>query len=111
MAFDFTYSIPSNFDVRIVQFLQQMNAKGLVDAFRRCKYEYEDVGLAYYAGLHGDNWNKNAIDINIEGKKEDLSLLEGNLQILESVIGKALKSNESGLLLRNIFFLEEVGNC
>jgi len=56
--FDFTYSLPDNFQKRVIQFLQQSGRAKVVEAFQRCKYEYEDVGLAYYAGLRGDNWNK-----------------------------------------------------
>lgn len=73
--FDFTYDVPRSFDRRVVQFLQQFGKGHVAEAFQRCEYEYDDVGLAYYAGLKGDNWNK-----------------------------KALKPNESGFLVRNIFY-------
>ena len=105
-AYDFSYKLPQNFRIRLLQFLKQSSRNELIDAFNRCSFEYEDVGLAYYAGLRGDNWNKNAIDMNIEGVSADISLLQSNQHILETMIGKALKSDESGLLLRNLYFLE-----
>ena len=59
---DFTYTLPENFDKRVIQYLQQAG-KGVVgNSFLNCKYDYENQGLAYYAGLKGNNWNKNALD-------------------------------------------------
>ena len=51
--FDFTYILPENFEKRVVQYLLQLANRQLAEAFQHCKYEYEDVGLAYYAGLRG----------------------------------------------------------
>ena len=103
--YDFTYELPKNFESRIKQFFQQFNKMNVYDIFRQCKYEYEDQGLAYYAGLRGDNWNKKAVDFYIEGAKENIDLLEKNEAILEQIIGKALKPSESGYLVRKIFYL------
>lgn len=110
--YDFTYEIPSSFATRIIQFLnQRKNGHIIANAFQKCQYEYDDVGLAYYAGLRGDNWNKRALDFTIEGKKNDIELLKRNKGILEEIIEKSLRPNESGFLLRNIDFLEiDVGN-
>lgn len=44
-SFDFTYELPNNFDKRTQQFLLQMQASDVADAFVNCKYEYDDVGL------------------------------------------------------------------
>lgn len=104
--YDFTYSLPTNFDSRIYQlFKQQYNNDDLANAFKHCKYEYDDVGLAYYAGLRGDNWNKNAIDLTIEGSQKNISLLKSYKKIVEDVISKALKPTESGYLLRKTLYL------
>ena len=73
--FDFTYSVPANFNKRVVQFLQQFGKAHVAQAFQRCEYEYEDLGLAYYAGMKGDNWNKNALDFTFEGAESDIALL------------------------------------
>ena len=103
--YDFTYELPENFNGRIIQFLQQQMNSNVASAFQRCKYEYEDLGLAYYAGMRGDNWDKRALDFTIEGSENDINLLKSHTQLLESIIGKALKSNESGFLIKDIFFL------
>ena len=101
---NFTYELPQNFDKRIIQYLQQTRAN-LAVAFKQCKYEFQDKGLAYYAGLRGDNWNKNAIDFTIEGNQENIELLQSNKNVIAETISKSLKSDESGLLLRNLYFL------
>lgn len=105
-TFDFTYEVPNNFDKRVVQFLQQFGKGNVVEAFHRCKYEYDDVGLAYYAGLRGDNWNKRALDFTFEGRKNDVTILQNAGKFLVEAIEKSLKPNESGFLVRNIFYLD-----
>lgn len=103
---DFTYEMPDNFKKRVIQYLQQMSNDNVVNAFIRCEYEYEKVDLAFYAGLKGDNWNKYALDFSIEGAKDDISVLKMADRVLKNVIDKALKPNESGFLIRNIFYLD-----
>ena len=44
--YDFTYQLPKNFHIRVVQYLEQFNQRSAAKAFQRCEYEYEDVGLA-----------------------------------------------------------------
>lgn len=75
----------------------------VAEAFQRCKCEYEDVGLAYYAGLKGDNWNKKAVDFTLEGLNDDISLLQSTDGKVKDAIGKALRPSESGYLVRDIF--------
>ena len=58
---------------------------------KRCTYEYDDVGLAYYAGLRGDNWDKKAIDITFEGSSSDINCLKNNKSIFETALEKAIK--------------------
>lgn len=106
-SFDFTYELPNNFDKRTQQYLQQMNAFDVANAFMNCKYEYDDVGLAYYAGLKGDNWNKHAIDITFEGPSKSINCLSEKKSVISSAIDRAIKSSESGLLIRNIYFFED----
>lgn len=104
--YDFTYALPNDFDNRVYQLLQQLyKSDELANAFANCKYEYEDLGLAYYAGLKGDNWNKNAIDMTIEGPKSAILVLENNKNTVENAMSKALKSTETGLLLRDTVYL------
>ena len=74
---DFTYSIPDDFERRVNQILQQVhNNSGLAKAFKECRYEYEDLGNAYYAGIKGDNWNMDALDFTIEGPARSIEVLE-----------------------------------
>lgn len=102
----FSYVIPSNFRVRVAQFLQQMGKRNVADAFLRCKYEHEDLGLAYYAGMRGDNWDKHAVDVTLEGLTSDIMLLKASKNNVIDAIGKALKPTESGFLIRNLYLLE-----
>ena len=52
----FTYELPGDFKKRVIQILgQEVDACQVVLAFKRCKYEYEDDRLTYYAGVSGDN--------------------------------------------------------
>ena len=104
--FDFTYELPNNFDKRVYQFLQQMKEINVAEAFKQCSYEYDDVGLAYYAGLRGDNWNKKAIDITFEGPAKAVTLLKNKKMVLDEALGKAIKPSESGYLVRDIYFFE-----
>lgn len=102
--FNFSYELPSNFDRRVCQFLQQTKELDVAEAFKKCKYEYDDIGFAYYAGLHGNNWNKKAIDITFEGSAEYINCLINKKLIFKDALEKALKSSESGFLVRNLYF-------
>lgn len=104
--FDFTYALPENFEKRVIQYFLQLGNKQLAETYQRCKYEYEDVGLAYYAGLRGDNWNKRALDFTFEGVGKDISALKHADKKLKDAIGKALKPSESGFLIRNIIYFD-----
>lgn len=103
---DYSYKIPENFDKRVIQFLQQKKGAEVANAFSRVEYEYTDEGLAYYAGLKGDNWNKHALDFVFEGSSDDIEALKLNESALKDSIKKSLKSDESGLLVRNIYFFD-----
>lgn len=70
--YDFSYMFPKNFDKRIYQFLNQGSKVNMLDAFKKCNYDYEVIDFAYYAGLRGDNWNKKAIDFTLEGPSKDI---------------------------------------
>ena len=52
--YDYSYTLPDNFKKRTYQFLQQLSNDAVAKAFNNCVYEYEDVGLAYNAGLRGE---------------------------------------------------------
>lgn len=109
--FDFTYELPNNFHKRVVQLLQQSEKANVAEAFQRCEYEYEDVGLAYYAGLVGDNWNKKAVDFILEGLQDDITILKKADGILKDAIRRSLRSTVSGYLVRNItYFVSDIIN-
>ena len=74
--FDFTYRLPQNFSRRVVQYLEQLESPNVARAFQNCTYDYEDLGLAYYAGMKGDNWDKKALDFSVEGSPRDIALLK-----------------------------------
>ena len=105
--YDFTYEFPTDFDKRIVQILQQKTAGAqLSAAFKACSYEYEKMGLAYYAGMRGDVWDKYALDFTIEGSKEHITLLKNRIRDVDDAISKALRPSISGFVVREILFLE-----
>ncbi len=101
--FDFTYRLPQNFSRRVVQYLEQLESPNVARAFQNCTYDYEDLGLAYYAGMKGDNWDKKALDFTVEGSPRDIALLKSKGHILKESISKSLKSSESGFLLKEIY--------
>lgn len=105
--YDFTYEFPTDFDKRIVQILQQKTAGAqLSAAFKACSYEYEKIGLAYYAGMRGDVWDKYALDFTIEGNKEHITLLKNRIRDVDDAISRALRPSTSGFVVREILFLE-----
>lgn len=105
--YDFSYEIPDNFSKRVIQYLNQSGGKHLSTVFERCNYEHTVLQYAHYEGMTGDNWNKKAVDFTIEGTTQDISILKANNQKLEKAIGMALKPNESGFLLKTIFYFGE----
>ena len=90
----------------MVQLLQQISSIDCAEAFQRCNVEYEVIDFAYYAGLKGDNWNKKAVDFTLEGLKDDISILQSEDSKLKEAIEKALKPNESGYLVRKVFYFD-----
>ena len=104
---NFTYELPDNFKKRVYQFLEQLRGTEVANAFNRCSYEYDDIGLAYYAGLKGDNWDKHAIDFIIEGTDSDIILLKNNIGFFKSAISKSLKSEVTGYLVKEITFFNQ----
>ena len=106
-SYDFTYEFPNDFERRTNQLLRQ-DSKGerISSAFQKCKYEYEDLDLAYYAGMRGaDYWNKHALDFIFEGNKADIEVLKNNSGVLEESISRALRSSTTGFVIRNIQYL------
>lgn len=104
--YDFTYELPSDFSNRVFQLLKQTYSESrLAMAFQHCKFEYEDLGLAYYAGLKGDNWDKHALDFTFEGNSADIDILRNGQSALRDTLVKGLRSSVSGFVIKSIAFL------
>lgn len=105
--YDFTYEFPSDFESRAKQLLQQDPlGRQIVNVLPKCKYEYEDVGFAYHAGLKDrDYWNKHAIEFTLEGSEDDISILKRHDRSLREAFSKALRTNTSGFVVKKILYL------
>ena len=103
--YDFDYTFPENFNIAFSLFLQQNGADKLGIHIRNCTVDIYDVGLAYYAGLRGDNWDKHAVDVTVIGHEEDISFLRRTEQLLKDKMQKFLRPSKSGLLIRNVDFI------
>ena len=103
---NFTYVFPKDFKKRVLQILQRNQGGGqIATAFQHCNYEYDDKGLAYYAGMIGNNWDKMALDFTIVGPQNDIAILQRKNQTLKDAVEMALRSSTTGFLLRKLIFL------
>lgn len=107
--YDFTHTLPNDFSDRVILLLEQFYSnQEAAAAFQQCRFEYEDKGLAYYNGfIHGDFWEKHAIDLTIHGEAKYTKILKNNQDTLRNAISKALRQNISGLVIDEIIFLSE----
>lgn len=103
--YDFSYELPQNFLNILIQYLKQNKGEDVIHVLQRCKYEYDVIGFAYYAGMSGDNWNKKAVDFTFEGTEKDIKLLQNRKVLLKQMMNKAIKPSVSGYLVREINFL------
>ncbi len=102
----FSYVFPIDFQNRVLQILQQKPyGSQIATAFQNCCFEYEDQGLAYYAGMKGDNWDKKALDFTIEGSSEDINILKKQGIVFGNAVEMALRPSTTGFLVRNIIYL------
>lgn len=105
--YDFTYEFPRDFKDRTIRILKQKNnGVQLASSFQNCIYEYDNIGRAYYAGVAGDVWDKDALDFTIEGNHKCVQLLEKRKVDVKDAIAKALRPSTSGFVVREILFLE-----
>lgn len=107
---DYSYNLPVDFENRVERILRQTSSSKVSDAFKACSYEYENVGLAYYAGLRGDNWNMQALDLTVEGPSCCIKVLENDEASVRRALSKGLKSRESGFLLRDLLLLPDASS-
>ena len=103
----YSYEIPKHIFQQLISLLKADRLYELSEILALCKVEFKDVGLAYYAGLKGDNWDKHALDCSLfvpENKVEQVQRFKGNLK---SSLSKLLPY-ESGLLIREITIIPEL---
>ena len=103
--YEFTYEIPDDITNQVIRFLQMNGEDALAKALISCRIEYEDLGLAYYAGMKGDNWNKKALDITIEGPEKQIDILKARERLLKEKIQKSLRPTTTGYLVHSIDYL------
>lgn len=105
MSNDYTYCFPEDFKEKLVIYSEQ-RSKSISSSLKKCSFEYTDVGLAYNAGMKGDNWNKHAIDLEIRCPTIEMALLHRQEKLLKEIISISLDPNKTGLIIRNIYCLE-----
>lgn len=103
-CYDFSHEVPEDFDSRIRQLLDyHYQYDYLAEAFNHCSYELDNLGNAYQnAGMRGDNWNKDALDVTFEGPEPYISTIKNNLRPIKDVMSKALKTGQTGLLIHEV---------
>lgn len=108
--YDYSYNLPVDFENRVERILRQTSSSKVSDTFKACSCEYENVGLAYYAGLRGDNWNMQALDLTVEGPSCCIKVLENDEASVRRALSKGLRSRESGFLLRGPLLLPDASS-
>lgn len=103
--YDFTYEFPDNFKENVIRHCQLNGFPDIAQKLQSCTLAYEDMGCAFYAGLKGNTWNKNALDFTIEGPEKDIFYLKQKRKTLEGIIHKLLRPTTTGFLLRKIDFV------
>lgn len=98
---DYTYDIPAQLQQQLVAALRANGQVQLAEMISAAKLDFDDVGLAYYAGLRGNNWDKHALDCNIYVTEKYMSDIQRMKGVLKSWIQKLLP-HETGLLMRDI---------
>ena len=105
----YSYQVPDGFDRRVEQYLVAIapNTKVLTD-LRRCHYDFEDLGNAYYAGIRPSPWESNAMDVTLLGPSASIDRLREMKAALSTAVSKALNTSATGLLLSELFLIEDV---
>ena len=104
---EYTYIIPTNIKNILVATLNANGLNKLSEHLKLCDLDFQDIGLAYYAGLSGDVWDKHAIDCNISAPQSLCNIIISNKKIIANWLNKIFPSS-SGLLMREISILPQV---
>ena len=105
----YSYQVPDGFGRRVEQYLAAIvpDTKALTD-LRRCHYDYEDLGNAYYAGIRPSPWDSNAMDVTLLGPSASIDRLREMKTLLNTAVSKALNTSVTGLLLHELFLIDDV---
>lgn len=105
----YSYQVPDGFDRRVEQYLVAIapNTKVLTD-LRRCHYDFENLGNAYYAGIRPSPWDSNAMDVTLLGPSASIDRLREMKAALNTAVSKALNTSATGLLLSELLLIEDV---
>lgn len=98
---EYTYDIPTTLQQQLIAALRANGQIQLAEMISVAKLDFDDVGLAYYAGLRGDTWDKHALDCNIHVAEKHILDIQRMKAILKSWLQKLLL-HETGLLVRDI---------
>lgn len=104
---DYTYDIPKNLQQQLIATLRVNNQYELSKILPYVTIEFTDVGLAYYAGMKGDTWNKHALDCSVYVPEKDIESIARGKMILKSWIQKVLPG-DSGLLIREVTVIPKI---
>ena len=102
--YNFSYEFPENYKAIVVSMLKGNGGSDIADAVLKCTFESRDLGLAYYIGMRGDNWNKRGMDITIAGPQSTLDYLKSQEKRLSQIMEVALRPEDTGFLLHEIFY-------
>ena len=105
---NYTYAIPANLKQKLLSALRANGMAELANLLNPVVMEYGDLGLAYYAGVKGDNWDKHAIDCTITVCEKDVDRVKRAEKAIATWIERMLPG-ESGLVVRNIIVIPQLG--
>lgn len=103
----YTYDIPIAIQQQLVAVLRSNGQFQLAEMISAAKLDFDDVGLAYYAGLKGNNWDKHALDCNIYVAEKNMADIQRMKGVLKNWIQKLLP-HDTGLLVRDISVIPRI---
>lgn len=98
---DYDYVVPDNLKQQLVVTLKTNNCPLLSELLMHATLDFNDVGLAHYAGMNGNTWNKHALDCNIYIHESKTEVLKRNVYNLKLWLQR-LMPPASGLLIRDV---------
>ena len=107
---DYTYIVPKNLQQQLIATLRVNGQHELSALLHAATFEYNDVGLAYYAGMKGDTWDKHALDCSVYVPEKDTETISRRRMVLKSWIQRMLP-NDSGLLIRQITIIPKLDDA